>query len=105
MQYKAYSTLKAASKLSFKKIAAVDAVDAVYNADGSIKTPAVHSQNAYTVLERKSYDPYTGAESTVEQKLSLSDLEQRKAQLTAEKDRAQAELTEVGKMITDIKKV
>ena len=105
MQYKDYSTLKAASKLSFKKIAAVDAVDAVYNADGSIKTPAVHSQNAYTVLERKSYDPYTGAESTVEQKLSLSDLEQRKAQLTAEKDRAQAELTEVGKMITDIKKV
>ena len=105
MQYKDYSTLKAASKLSFKKIAAVDAVDAVYNADGSIKTPAVHSQKAYTVLERKSYDPYTGAESTVEQKLSLSDLEQRKAQLTAEKDRAQAELTEIGKMITDIKKV
>ena len=105
MQYKDYSTLKAASKLSFKKIAAVDAVDAVYNADGSIKTPAVHSQNAYTVLERKAYDPNTGAESTVEQKLSLSDLEQRKDQLTAEKDRAQAELTEVGKMITDIKKV
>ena len=105
MQYKDYSTLKAASKLSFKKIAAVDAVDAVFNADGSIKTPAVPSQKAYTVLERKSYDPYTGAESTVEQELSLSDLEQRKAQLTAEKDRAQAELTEVGKMITDIKKV
>ena len=105
MQYKDYSTLKAASKLSFKKIAAVDAVDAVYNDDGSIKTPAVHSQNAYTVLEKKQYDPNTGAESTVEQKLSLSDLERRKDQLTAEKDRAQAELTEIGKMITDIKKV
>ena len=105
MQYKDYSTLKAASKLSFKKIAAVDAVDAVYNADGSIKTPAVHSQNAYTVLERKAYDPNTGAESTVEDRLSLSDLERRKDQLTVDKDRAQTELTEVGKMITDIKKV
>ena len=105
MQYKDYSTLKAASKVAFKEIAAVAEVEAVFNSDGSVKTPAVHSQNAYTVLERKSYDPYTGAESTVEHKLSLSDLEQRKAQLTAEKDRAQAELTEVGKMITDIKKV
>ena len=66
MKYKDYSTLKAASKLSFKKIAAVDAVDAVYNADGSIKTPAVHSQNAYTVIERKAYDPNTVAESTVD---------------------------------------
>jgi len=105
MQYKDYSTLKAASKLSFKKIAAVDAVDAVYNEDGSIKTHGVSSQNAYTVLERKSYNPDTGAESTVEEKLSLSDLEQRKTQLTADKDRAQAELTEVGKMIADIKKL
>ena len=105
MQYKDYSTLKAASKLSFKKIAAVDAVDAVYNADGSTKTPAVHSQPAYTVLEKKSYNPDTGAESTVQERLSLGDLERRKDQLTAEKDRAQAELTEVGKMIADIKKL
>ena len=105
MQYKDYSTLKAASKLSFKKIAAVDAVDAVYNEDGSSKTPGVSSQKAYTVLERKTYDPNTGAESTVEDRLSLSDLERRKDQLTVDKDRAQTELTEVGKMITDIKKV
>ena len=105
MQYKDYSTLKAASKLSFKEIAAVAEVKAVYNEDGSIKTHGVSSQNAYTVLERKSYDPYTGAESTVQDKLSLADLEREKAQLTAEKERIQAKLTEVGKMITDIKKV
>jgi len=105
MQYKDYSTLKAASKVAFKEIAAVPEVEVVYNSDGSIKTPSVPSQKAYTVLERKSYDPNTGAESTVQDKLSLSDLEHKKAQLTAEKERIQAELTEVGKMITDIKKV
>ena len=105
MQYKDYSTLKAASKLAFKEIAAVAEVKAVYNEDGSIKTPGVSSQNAYTVLERKSYNQDTGAESTVEEKLSLSNLEHRKAELTADKDRAQAELTEVGKMIADIKKL
>ena len=70
--------------------------------DGNVTTA---SQNAYTVLERKAYNPDTGAESTVEEKLSLSDLERRKVELTADKDRAQAELTEVGKMIADIKKV
>ena len=105
MQYKDYSTLKAASKLAFKEIAAVAEVKAVYNEDGSVKTQGVSSQNAYTVLERKSYDSNTGAESTVEEKLSLSDLEQRKTELTRDKDRAQAELTEVGKMIADIKKL
>ena len=105
MQYKDYSTLKAAGKLAFKEIAAVAEVEAVYNSDGSIKTPSVSSQKAYTVLEKKSYNPNTGAESTVEERLSLADLERRKAQLTSEKDRAQAELTEVGKMIADIKKL
>ena len=99
MQYKDYSTLKAASKVAFKEIAAVAEVKA---SDGHITT---QSQNAYTVLERKSYNPDTGAESTREEKLSLADLERRKAELTADKDRAQAELTEVGKMIADIKKL
>ena len=82
MQYKDYSTLKAASKLAFKEIAAVAEVDAVYNEDGSIKTPGVSSQKAYTVLERKSYNPDTGAETTVKDRLSLSDLEREKDQLT-----------------------
>jgi len=105
MQYKDYSTLKAASKVAFKEIAAVAEVKAVYNEDGSVKTAGVSSQNAYTVLERKTYDSNTGAESTVEEKLSIADLERRKDQLTGDKDRAQAELTEVGKMIADIKKL
>ena len=105
MQYKDYSTLKAASKVSFKEIAAVAEVEAVFNSDGSIKTPGVSSQKAYTVLERKSYNADTGAESTVQDKINLSDLEREKDQLTAEKARIQAKLTEVGKMITDIKKV
>ena len=105
MHYKDYSTLKAASKLAFKEIAAVAEVKAVYNEDGSIKTPGVSSQKAYTVLERKSYNADTGAESTVQDKISLGDLEREKDQLTAEKARIQAELTEVGKMITDIKKL
>ena len=103
MQYKDYSTLKAASKLAFKEIAAVAEVEAVYNSDGSVKTAGISSQSAYTVLERKSYNADTGAESTVEDRLSLSDLEREKDQLTAEKARIQAKLTEVGKMITDIK--
>ena len=85
MHYEDYSTLKAASKVAFKEIAATD------------------SQRAYTVLERKSYNPNTGAESTVEDRLNLADLEREKDQLTAEKSRVQAKLTEVGKMITDIK--
>ena len=105
MQYKDYSTLKAASKVAFKEIAAVAEVEAVYNSDGSIKTQGVSSQNAYTVLERKSYDSNTGAESTVQDKLNLSDLEREESQLTAEKASIQAKLTEVGKMITDIKKL
>ena len=105
MQYKDYSTLKAASKLAFKEIAAVAEVEAVYNSDGSTKTAGVSSQNAYTVLERKSYNPDTGVESTVQDKLSVGDLEREKAQLTAEKARIQAQLTEVDKMIVDIKKL
>ena len=105
MQYKDYSTLKAASKLAFKEIAAVAGVEEVRDDDGNITTEHVASQSAYTVLGKKSYNPDTGAESTVEEKLSLSNLEHRKAELTADKDRAQAELTEVGKMIADIKKL
>ena len=87
MHYEDYSTLKAASKVVFKEIAATG------------------SQRAYTVLERKSYDPNTGAESIVEDRLNLADLEREKDQLTAEKSRIQAKLTEVGKMIVDIKKI
>jgi len=105
MRYKDWSTLKAAGKVSFKEIAAVAGVEAEFNDDGSVKTDPVSSQKAYTVLEKKSYNPDTGAESTVEEKLSLSDLEGKESQLTAELAKVQAELTEVGKMIVEIKKV
>jgi len=105
MHYKDWSTLKASGKVSFKEIAAIAAVEEVRDADENITTERVESQKAYTVLEKKSYNPDTGAESTVEQKLSQADLEQEKSQLTSELARVQAELTEVGKMITEIKKV
>ena len=66
MHYKDYSTLKAASKVAFKEIAAVAEVKEVRDDDDNITTEGVSSQNAYTVLERKSYNPDTGAETTVE---------------------------------------
>ena len=99
MDYADYSTLKADSKVAFKEIAAVAEVR---DSDGNVTTV---SQKAYTVLERKSYNSDTGAESTVEDRLSLVELEREKVQLTAEKSRIQAKLTEVGKMIADIKKL
>ena len=99
MQYKDWSTLKAANKVAFKKIAAVAEVR---NSDGDVTT---ESQKAYTVLEKKAYNQDTGAESTVEEELSLADLERDESQLTAELARVQAELTEVDKMIVEIKKV
>ena len=105
MQYKDWSTLKSAGKVSFKKIAAVVGVDAVHNEDGSLKTAAVSSQKAYTVLEKKAYNPDTGAESTVEERLSQADLERKESELSSELAKVQAELTEVGKMIVEIKKV
>ena len=80
----------------------VVSVLSVKDSDGNITT---ESQKAYTVLEKKTYNPDTGAESTVEERMSLAELEQEKVELTAEKTKIQAELTEVGKMITAIKKV
>ena len=105
MHYKDWSTLKAAGKVSFKEIAAVEQVDEVRDDSGNVTTAGVSSQKAYTVLEKKSYNPDTGAESTVEEKLSQADLEREESQLSSEVARVQAELTEVGKMIVEIKKV
>ena len=105
MNYKDWTTLKTAGKVAFKKVAAVVEVVEVRDDDNNITTAGVSSQKAYTVLEKKTYNPDTGAESTVEERLSLGELERQKAQLTAEKTKITAELTEVGKMITAIKKV
>ena len=99
MNYKDWTTLKTANKVAFKKIPAVAEVK---DSDGNITT---ESQKAYTVLEKKTYNTDTGAESTVEERLSLGELEEKKIELTAEKTKITAELTEVGKMITAIKKV
>ena len=106
MKYANYSTLKGKSKQAFKKIAAVAKVDDTFNEDGSIKKVGTSGQEAFIVLETKQYDTNTGEEMTAStSKISLSDLENDKARYTADKAAAQAQLTEVNKMITDIKKV
>ena len=99
MQYKDWTTLKTANKVAFKRIPAVDEVK---DSDGNITT---NSQSSYTVLEKKRYNPDTGAESTVQERLSLVDLEQAKARKTVEKATLTTEIAEIGKMITQIKKV
>ena len=98
MDYAKYTELKGKSKQAFKKIAAVAEVK---NSDGHITTHAVPE---YIVIETKQYDSNTGEEMTASSsKISLADLEYAKVNYTAQKAKAQAHLTEVDKMITDIK--
>ena len=99
MNYKNWTTLKTADKVAFKKI---PAVAEVRDSDDNITTP---SQKAYTVLEKKVYDANTGAESTKQEQMTLGDLERVKAGKTAEKAALTIEIAEIGKMITQIKKV
>ena len=98
MNYAKYSDLKGKSKQAFKKIAAVAEVK---NDAGHITTHAVPE---YVVIETKRYDSNTGEEKTASARtISLADLERDKVRYTAEKAAAQAQLTEINKMITDIK--
>ena len=98
MNYAKYSDLKGKSKQAFKKIAAVAEVK---NSDGNITTHAVPE---YVVIETKRYDSNTGEEKTASAKtITLAELESDKARYTAEKALAQAQITELNKMITDIK--
>ena len=99
MQYKDWTTLKTANKVAFKRIAEVAEVT---DSDGRTTTPFHPS---YTVLEKKKYNPDTGEESTVNIEMKLSTLEGEKTQKTNEKAALTAEITELGKMITQIKKV
>ena len=99
MRYKNWTTLKDAGKVAFKKIPAVDEVK---DSDGNITT---YAQKAYIILEKKVYNPDTGAESTVQNEMTLAELERDKANKTAEKAKLTAEIVEIGKMITQIKKV
>jgi hypothetical protein len=87
MNYKDWTTLKTAGKVAFKKVAA----------DGINKE--------HIVLEKKQYNPDTGEESTVQNTMSLVDLESDKVQKIAEKAKLTTEIAEIGKMITQIKKV
>ena len=99
MNYKDWTTLKTAGKVAFKKVAAIDEVK---DSDGIITTKA---KDAYIYIEKKAYNADTGEESIAKENINLGALEQKKAELTEEKTKIQAELTEVGKMITAIKKV
>ena len=99
MKYKDWTTLKTAGKVAFKKVAAIDEVK---DSDGIITT---QGKASYIYIEKKAYNVDTGVESTVKESINLGVLEQKKVELTAEKAKIQAELTEVGKMITQIKKV
>ena len=98
MNYAKYSDLKGKSKQAFKKIAAVAEVK---NDAGDVTTYAVPE---YVVIETKRYDSNTGEEQTAStREISLEELEREKVRYTAEKASAQAQLTELNKMITDIK--
>jgi len=104
MNYANYSTLKGKSKQAFKKIAAVAEVKDTFNEDGSVKKQGTSAVPEYVVLETKQYDSNTGEEMTASaREISLADLEREKARFTAEKAAAQAQITELNKMITDIK--
>ena len=98
MNYAKYSDLKGKSKQAFKKIAAVAEVK---NSDDVITTQGVPE---YIVIETKRYDANTGEEQTGSSStISLADLERDKVRYTADKAKAQAQLTQINKMITDIK--
>ena len=98
MDYAKYSDLKGKSKQAFKKIAAVAEVK---NDAGNVTTHAVPE---YVVIETKRYDSNTGEEKTASSKtITLADLENEKERYTAEKASAQAQITELNKMITDRK--
>ena len=84
MRVKDYSTLKSASKVSFAK-ATVDGIEVIQ-------------------LTQKRFDASTGsALSDVVQEVYLRDYESEEAQLNAEKAKIEADLTELAKIITDIK--
>ena len=84
MRVKDYSTLKSASKVSFAK--------------------ATVNDEEVTQLTEKRFDTSTGeALSDVVREVNLSDYESEETNLNAEKARIEADLTELAKIITDIK--
>ena len=84
MRVKDYSTLKSASKVSFAK--------ATVNDEEVIQ------------LTEKRFDASTGsALADKVREVSLLDYESEQSQLNSEKARIEADLTELAKIITDIK--
>lgn len=98
MRYEDYGTLKAASSVSFKKQAAVDEVK---DKDGNVTTPF---EPEYFYLEEKRWNSSTGVEEVAAKTIMSADnLEAEKTQLTTQKEALEAKITQLGKMITDIK--
>jgi hypothetical protein len=99
MQFKDWTTLKTADKVAFKR---QPEVAEVKDSDGIVTT---EHKSSYIYLEKKVYDASTGAESAVKEEMTLAYLEKEKAKKTAEKAALTTELTELDKMITEIKAV
>ena len=93
-----YKALKAASKVSVNKQAAAEAV---YNADGSVKTPEVHEE---LQVVKKCYNSDTGeaADDSV-QAYSLSQVKSEIDRCKSEITKQQAEQEEWEALETDLK--
>jgi hypothetical protein len=93
-----YKALKAASKVSVNKQAAVEAV---YNADGSVKTHAVQEE---LQVVKKCYNSDTGeAAADYVRAYSLSDVKREIDQCKSEVTKQQADQAEWEALETDLK--
>jgi len=93
-----YKALKAASKVSVKK---QSAAEAVFNSDGSVKTPEVHEE---LQVVKKCYDPNTGeAAADSVRAYSLSDVKSEIDRCKAEVAKQQADQAEWEALETDLK--
>jgi|TARA_Y100000296_G_C4994286_1_gene166965 hypothetical protein len=93
-----YQALKSASKVSVNKQAAADAV---YNADGSVKTPELQEE---LQVVKKCYNSDTGeAAADSVQVYSLSDVEREIDRCKAEVAKQQADQGEWEALETDLK--
>ena len=93
-----YKALKAASKVSVKKQAKADAV---YNADGSVKTAEVREE---LQVVKKCYDSDTGeAAADSVRAYSLSDVKREIDRCKADVAKIQADQGELEALETDLK--
>ena len=93
-----YKALKSASKVSVRK---QEAVDAVYNEDGSVKTQEVREE---LQVVKKMYSSDTGeAQDDSVRAYSLSDVKREVDQCKAQVVRLEAEQAELEQLETDLK--